>query len=135
VLLSGPAYLRASGLTFQVVIVFDQMRPASFALRGFEAPLDQFADITLVLENVEDFWWLGRWLVWIERFVQLVLRTNGRHRLPGRQLPEILFMSGQRFGETGSFDACESFFFPRSDTQVRMHSAPVFVFVNVLRFR
>jgi len=48
---------------------------------------------------------------------------------------KILFMSGQRFGETGSFDACESFFFPRSDTPVRMHSAPVFVFVNVLRFR
>jgi hypothetical protein len=56
------------------------MWSASFALiiRGFQAPLDQFADITLVLENVEDFWRLGWRLVWIEGFVQLVLRTNGR---------------------------------------------------------
>src|SRR5260370_1791995 len=66
------------------------MRPASFALRSFQAPLDQFADIALVLENVENFWRLGRWLVWIERLVQLVLRTNRRHRPSGRQFLAVL---------------------------------------------
>ena len=29
------------GLTFRVGITFDQMRPASVALRGFEAPVNQ----------------------------------------------------------------------------------------------
>jgi len=48
-------------------------------VRGFQAPLDQF-DIALVFEDLEDFWRLERWLVWIKGFVQLVLRTNGRPR-------------------------------------------------------
>jgi len=59
--------------SFRIVIAFDQMRPASFAFRGFEAPLDQFADIALVLENVEDFWWIRRWLVRIKRFIFIVV--------------------------------------------------------------
>ena len=49
--------------SFRIVIAFDQMRPASFALRGFQAPLDQLADIALVLESVEYVWRLGRSLV------------------------------------------------------------------------
>jgi len=49
------------------------MRPASFAFRGFQAPLEQFADIALVLENVEDFWWVSRWLVRIKRFIFIVV--------------------------------------------------------------
>jgi hypothetical protein len=38
-----------SAVRFRVVIAFDQMRPTSFALRGFESPLHQFARVTLVL--------------------------------------------------------------------------------------
>ena len=44
---------------FSVFVLLDQMRPASFALRSFQAPLDQFADIALSFENDEDVWRLG----------------------------------------------------------------------------
>ena len=36
-----------------VAIALDQMWPTSCAFGGFEAPLNQFADITLVFEDVE----------------------------------------------------------------------------------
>jgi hypothetical protein len=49
------------------------MRPALFALRGFEAPVNQFADVALVLQDVEGLRQFGRRLARIERFVQLVL--------------------------------------------------------------
>jgi hypothetical protein len=49
-----PERLQAS--FFRVIIAFDQMRPASLAFGGFQAPLDQFADIALALKKVEDVW-------------------------------------------------------------------------------
>jgi len=42
-------YIANLSLSLVLVIAFDQMRPTSFALRGFEAPVNQFADVTLVL--------------------------------------------------------------------------------------
>ena len=42
-------YIANLSLSLVLVIAFDQMRPASFEPRGFEAPVNQFADVALVL--------------------------------------------------------------------------------------
>jgi len=70
-----PESLHAS--FFRVIIAVDQVRPASVARRGFQAPLNLFAEIALALKKVEDFWWIRRWLVRIKRFIFIVvIRTN-----------------------------------------------------------
>jgi len=55
------------GFFWLVVVALDQMRPTSSALGGFEAPLNELADILLVFEDVKRFRWVGRCPVRIER--------------------------------------------------------------------
>ena len=68
------------------------MRPPSFALGGFEAPLNQSADVALLIGKIKSFWWLGRRPIGIERFIKptVVIRTNGRHGPTRRQLSVVL---------------------------------------------
>ena len=55
------------GFFWLVVVALDQMRPPSSAPGGFEAPLNELADMLLVFEDVKRFRWVGRCPVRIER--------------------------------------------------------------------
>ena len=54
------------GFLWLVVIALDQMRPTSSALGGFQTPLNEFAYVTLVFEDVERLRWVERCPVRIE---------------------------------------------------------------------
>src|SRR6266566_10052210 len=54
------------GFLWLVVIALDQMRPTSSALGGFQTPLNEFAYVALVFEDVERLRWVERCPVRIE---------------------------------------------------------------------